>query len=209
MNLKRRRATPMAAEDRRAAIVAAVVPLLEQHGGDVSTRQIAEAAGIAEGTIFRVFPDKKSLFLAVAEETVAPEGWQKAMADELDALPGLQEKVVHVVERMVERTRRTMLVLAALRGLFMREGPPASSHGHRPGPPTFMTDSARQLHQALLALVFEPHSDELRVPPAVAARTLISLVHGTWHPGTASEERLSAQEIADVLLNGVAREGRS
>jgi AcrR family transcriptional regulator len=47
----------MAPDDRRRAIVAAVVPLLLEHGDDVSTRQIADAAGIAEGTIFRVFPD--------------------------------------------------------------------------------------------------------------------------------------------------------
>ena len=44
-----------------APIVDAVVPLLLEHGGDVTTRQIAEAAGIAEGTIFRVFPDKAAL----------------------------------------------------------------------------------------------------------------------------------------------------
>ena len=56
-----RRAAPMAADDRRQAIVDAVVPLLLEQGGDVTTRQIAEAAGIAEGTIFRVFPDKAAL----------------------------------------------------------------------------------------------------------------------------------------------------
>jgi AcrR family transcriptional regulator len=198
----------MSPDERRETIMAAVVPLLEEHGGEVTTRQIAEAVGIAEGTIFRVFPDKRSLFVAVAEEIVAPEGWREAMAAELDALPRLHEKVVHVADQMVERTRRTMLVLTALRGLFMREGAPPHPQGHRAGPPAFLTDSAQQLHQALLALVFEPHSDELRVPAAVAARTLTSLVHGTWHPGAAGDGPLTSQEIADVLLHGVARQGR-
>ena len=203
MGTARRRATPMAREERRAAIVAAVVPLLEQHGGEVTTRQIAEAAGIAEGTIFRVFPDKRSLFVAVAEETVAPDGWRDEMTGALSRQPGLRDKVGYTVEQMVERTRRTMLVFAALRHLFMSEGPPRD-HPHRHAPPTFLRDSGRQLHEALVELVFEPHRDELCVSPDTAARALRSLVNGTWHPGAHAEDRLSSAEITDVLLHGVA-----
>jgi AcrR family transcriptional regulator len=43
----------MAPEDRRAALIAATVPLLHEHGLDVSTRKIAEAAGGGP-------PDRKS-----------------------------------------------------------------------------------------------------------------------------------------------------
>ena len=39
-------------------IVDAALPLLLEHGEMVTTRQIADAAGIAEGTIFRAFADK-------------------------------------------------------------------------------------------------------------------------------------------------------
>ena len=60
------RATPLAPEDRRTAILAAVIPLLVEKGGDVSTKEIAQAAGIAEGTIFRVFADKATLLVAAA-----------------------------------------------------------------------------------------------------------------------------------------------
>ena len=53
-------------------IVEATLPLLLEHGEMVTTRQIAEAAGIAEGTIFRVFADKDELIAAVVEHAVDP-----------------------------------------------------------------------------------------------------------------------------------------
>lgn len=63
----RERARPLAPEDRRDAILDAVVPLLREKGRDVSTRQLADAAGVAEGTLFRAFGDKETLIAAAVE----------------------------------------------------------------------------------------------------------------------------------------------
>lgn len=63
----RERARPLAPEDRRDAILDAVVPLLRTKGRDVSTRALAEAAGVAEGTLFRAFGDKETLISAAIE----------------------------------------------------------------------------------------------------------------------------------------------
>ena len=55
------RAAALPVEERRAAIVTAALPLFLEGGARVTTREIATAAGIAEGTIFRVFDDKHAL----------------------------------------------------------------------------------------------------------------------------------------------------
>src|SRR5918996_4299324 len=69
---RRSRAAPMAPEDRRAAIIVATVPLVRARGFDVSTRQIAEAAGVAEGTIFRVFDTKEELLQDAVRAALDP-----------------------------------------------------------------------------------------------------------------------------------------
>ena len=61
-------------------IVAATLPLLLEHGDRVTTKQIAEAAGIAEGTIFRAFVDKDEVIAAVIESALDPEPLEAALS---------------------------------------------------------------------------------------------------------------------------------
>ncbi|WP_148571700.1 TetR/AcrR family transcriptional regulator [Nocardioides caldifontis] len=201
-----RRATPLPPEERRAAIVSAVIPLLEATGGVLSTKQIADAAGIAEGTIFRVFPDKRALLYAVGQEVVTPAGWREEMAAMLDQHPTLHAKVLAVTERMVDRTRRLMLVVTAIRRNFMTDGPPPVAPDGQPALPPFMRDSGAELHAALSTLVFAPHRDELATSPEHAARALQALVAGTCHPGAPAETTLTPVEITQLLLHGVTRD---
>ena len=67
------RAPRLSPDERRAALVDATVPLLLEHGRAVTTRQIAEAAGIAEGTIFRVFATKEELVDAALDAAFDPQ----------------------------------------------------------------------------------------------------------------------------------------
>src|SRR5215213_7383969 len=66
------RAAALPSEERRSTIVAATLPLFLEHGAAITTHEIAHAAGIAEGTIFRVFPDKTALLDAVIEAALDP-----------------------------------------------------------------------------------------------------------------------------------------
>jgi AcrR family transcriptional regulator len=193
----------MTPDDRRRAIIEAVRPLLIEHGDRLTTRLIAEAAGVAEGTIFRVFADKDELMHAVAVETLNPadarEHLQQALADCVD----LPAKVRVTAELMLSRSDQVVAVLMALRGHWLARAGTAPGGGP-PGPPEFVVQS----HQALLERlteVFEPHRDELSVAPERAALLLRTLVLGSRNPGVRPQDRLTADEVADVLLHGIHR----
>lgn len=189
----------MSPDERRRAIVEAVIPLLVEHGASVTTRQIAQAAGIAEGTIFRVFPDKAALLLAAAEATMDPGKQGKAFADAAEGADDLDGKVRHMAAHLVRRFQETSAVLVAVRGVLMAQLQAGAA------PPQFVLDASRRLDAALTGM-FAAHRDELSVPPETAALALRSLVFGSRHP-MGSTTTLKPDEIADVLLRGVRVKG--
>ena len=77
----------MPPDERRSAIIEATLPLLLENGEMVTTRQIAEAAGIAEGTIFRVFADKDAVIAAVIDAAVDPAPMEEALGELDPAAP--------------------------------------------------------------------------------------------------------------------------
>ncbi|WP_188675246.1 TetR family transcriptional regulator [Subtercola lobariae] len=100
--VKSGRASPMPVEDRRASIIAAVTPLLMEHGRQVTSAQIAAAAGIAEGTIFRAFGDKEKLIDAAVQAHLDPEPFRRDMRAIDRTLP-LEAKVRRLIELMHNR----------------------------------------------------------------------------------------------------------
>jgi AcrR family transcriptional regulator len=196
----------MAPDERRRAIVEVAVPLLLQHGHAVTTKQIAEAAGIAEGTIFRVFEDKAALLMAAAEETMNPSTGSDDLAAALEGLTDLRERVLVTARSLHARAEKVMAVMMALRGLWLSQASEQQRREPRPGPPQFVIDSHRALLDRLTT-VFEPHRDELDVEPRQAALLLRTLVLGARHPGADQERLLSPEDIAAVLLDGI-RKGR-
>ena len=203
---RRGRAAPLSPDERRRAIVDAVVPLLLEHGDDVTTRQIAEAAGIAEGTIFRVFDDKAALLLEAAREIMNPATGRADLAAALEGLDTLRAKVLATAERLNARSEKVMVVLMALRRIWMSQ--PPGRHGTHANPRTFFEESNRALHE-MLTDVFVAHGNELTVSPETAAVLLRTLVLGSRHPGSDPAQRLTAEQITDALLDGVRRHDRT
>ena len=56
----------MSSEDRRAAIIRAVRRVFAEKGFDgTKTRELAEAAGVSERSLFKHFPNKEALYSAM------------------------------------------------------------------------------------------------------------------------------------------------
>lgn len=185
----RRRAAALPPERRREVLVQATLPLLLEHGTAVTTRQIADAAGVAEGTIFRAFPDKESLIEAVVEAAFDPGPFEADLAQIPTSLP-LTARLEVAVELLQRRIAELGQLMAAA-GLTRPPGAAARTVLRRP--PTSVEALAR---------LFEPDRADLRRPPLDCALTLRAMTFAGTHPMMV-EAPTAPAEIVDVLLHGL------
>ena len=183
------RAPALPPEVRRASIVAATLPLLRRYGRAVTTSQIALAAGVAEGTLFRVFADKDELIDAAILAAFDPKP-SEAELERIDRSMDLRDTVIAAVEIMQRRVGEIWQLISSL-----QLPAPAPT---RPPPPT-MDDSGVR---AQLAALFAPHRDEIRCEPEHAARLLRALAFAGTHPRM-TDQPLTAHEITSLLLDGI------
>lgn len=187
----------MAPDERRAAIVAAAVPLVISQGPGVSTRSIAQAADIAEGTIFRVFPDKEALMGAVMAEALDPAPTLRELAA-IDVTSPLRDRLVAATEIL---QRRLTGVFGLLHAAGLPGPPHVDPHGQdcRPASPVAMNDALR----TAIVDVVGPDHDQLRVPATEFARVLRLLLFSSSHPRISDGRPLPAEEIVAILLDGL------
>jgi AcrR family transcriptional regulator len=180
---KTKRASALPPDERRSMIVSATLPLLLEHGDRVTSRQIAEAAGIAEGTIFRVFADKDEIIAAVVESALDPEPLEAALSDIPDDL-GFEAQLAAAVVIMQQRVIDVWQVMSSVGTRFHETT-------RRP-----MVDSDALVRR------FEVNRAHITVEPIVAARLLRALTLSTTHPMLAGEPK-SPDELVQLFLHGV------
>ena len=83
------------AEDRKAQIVAEMLRLADEIGPDrLSTTDVARAVGLSQPAIFRHFPTKGALWLAVAEDIADRLRKDWAVAEKTDSNPRARLKAL-------------------------------------------------------------------------------------------------------------------
>ena len=199
---RKRRASPVSPERRRELIVQAVLPLLVEQGGAVSTSQIARAAGIAEGTIFRVFKDKAELVAECVAIAARPDE-ELARVTALPAALTVRERLIAMATvgaEYMNRMTRLMQALQSAGGEPHRHGPGDGGRGGRgPGGPQ---QAMRELTDALAAGL-APRQAELRLPAPEVAQLFLGMVFvNQGRQRMFGGEPLPPEQLVDLFLDG-------
>jgi AcrR family transcriptional regulator len=188
---KRQRVPALAPEERRAALIEATIPLLRQHGVNISTRQIAEAAGVAEGTIFGVFKDKASLIDAAVVKAFDPTPVIHALRA-IAPVDDLRVRLVAAAEILRVRMADQWPLLHVLRVMAMQAERIARVD----------LFASRHLILYELAALIEPDAKRLRRNPSTVARLLFSLVMQP-RDGLLDVDLFNSEEVVSLILDGL------
>ncbi len=191
----------MAPEDRRAALIEATIPLLREHGLLVTTRQIAEAAGVAEGTIFGVFPDKPTLVREAIFAALDPTPSLRSIRA-VDPEASLRTRLTDVTRIMQRRIEENGQLLHLIRG---------NSKSHVDEDAGAIRERFMNAHvQNVEAIVdvIGSDRDQLRLSPERAAQYLLNLIFGVSRRGFGphaggDEPAMSPELIVTLLLDGL------
>ena len=179
------RASPLSPDDRRAMIISAVIPLLLEHGSSLTTRQIAEGVGVAEGTLFRAFGDKESLITAAVEAFFDPAPLNASLRA-IDPELSLEDTTAAIIGAVRDRLSGVFRMMAVTGG-----------RSHQP------TQREREAFTSLIGDVLAPHAHELRWPVDRAAHAVRLISFAASVPEINAGVEVSARELAALVLHGL------
>lgn len=191
----------MTPENRRQAIIGAVTPLLLEHGTSLTTRQLAEAAGVAEGTLFRVFESKQELIAAAALAALEAEPAVTQVAD-LSEDQNLTERVTALLAILQQEIHRTRALAVAVFHRPAAGQPPGPPPGHPPKP--FHHDRQLRMTDAV-ASSLQGYASQLTLPPRTAANVLQAMAFASTFQLSENHTLVEPSAVADVVLHGITR----
>lgn len=206
MGILQRSPQPQPEDATRTRIIKAAQKLFARQGYDgTTTRDLATAAGVAEGTVFRHFPNKKAILIEVATQ-----GWVEILTDLLTELSEMEsyEAVGKVMrQRMLNFHKNGDL----MRVCFME----AQFHEDlRNRVQTEVIDKMTNVAEAFFETAMEKGIYR-QMNPRIVAQVFVGMFaiagfsHNTIMEPQASPQQMKemAEGIADIFLNGVLAKG--
>lgn len=200
----------LTSSDRKKQILEVATELFGRHGFDgVTTRQIADGAGITEAMVFRHFATKDDLYWEVLSAKSAPDEVKRRLEERLQNDVEPQEIFVAIARYVLHRNlqdpaKSRLLLFSAL-------------ENHRLSQRFFKTYMSEWYE--LLAGYIRRQMEEgkfRKVDPLLAARGFVGMVFhhylvqelfgGGKYQSYDIEE--VAQTMAELWLNGICREGK-
>ncbi|MEI6429738.1 MAG: TetR/AcrR family transcriptional regulator [Pseudanabaena sp. ELA607] len=194
--------TPSPEIDTRSKILRSAQKLFARQGFDgTTTKDLAEAAGIAEGTLFRYFSNKKSILVEVATQ-----GWLKILTDlltELSEMPSYKA-VAQMMRRRMSNLHENVDIMKVC---FME----TQFHPElRDRVQAEVIDKMNDIAEIYFTEAIQKGVYRSNLSPKVIARVFVGMfaVAGfsnetMSHGGGPQELQEMAEGIADIFLNGV------
>lgn len=184
---KAMRAAPMPLEDRREWIAVEAIPLFVEHGALVTSKQLAEYLGIAEGTIFRAFADKDALIKAVVEAFFV-QTHETVTAELLHNRGDLRDTLFTIIRTTREFSRGVFRMLALLDHDEVHE---------------IIKHQDNRCFEDTVKQALSPYAKQLNLPSDRLGALIKLVVVAASAPRLSASIPLDDEEILDFILYGI------